>query len=114
MTGREVELEPVDVDYRVGPEGMELRVEGFTAQLTSAARGFFELGHGGAPTAAKGLGMVPVRTKPTVVREKHSGLVRMIYHEIVLRFKPRTPHKLQASLLNDVGLEIGAPERAHS
>jgi hypothetical protein len=43
---------------------------------------------------------------PTIFREAASGLIRVTYRELVIRFQPRLPRKLRQALLRKHSLKI--------
>ncbi|MDQ3798289.1 MAG: S8 family serine peptidase [Acidobacteriota bacterium] len=79
-----------------------------TASLVSrASRAFFEIGQ---ETVGKTLGITapspPSGPPPVVFREKETGLLHVVYREVVVRFKPGTTKKMQETILKDRGFKI--------
>lgn len=71
--------------------------------LVAASRGVFELGLATGPAGAPAADAGP---PPAVFRERESGLVRTVYHEVVVRFKPGTPERTRRSALKKHNLEV--------
>lgn len=109
VTGEKVELEDVAVEMTPGVGGPRLRLAGSeqaSSRVTRAAHAFLGMASPRAafamPTrAAKAADAVP----PAVFKEKESGLLRVVYREVVIRFKPGTSAALREKLLRKYGLE---------
>lgn len=88
-----------------------------TGRVMRAAQTFFEVPSHGvakAPTAARAksatraLGNVLDRKTITAYMDRESQLMRILYKEIVLRFKPQVPAKVRSAILRDSGLTMHA------
>jgi subtilisin family serine protease len=86
-----------------------------TGRVMRAAQTFFEVpsrGAAKAPTAARArsatraLGNVLERKTITAYMDRETQLMRILYKEIVLRFKPQTPAKIRSAILRDSGLAV--------
>jgi subtilisin family serine protease len=86
-----------------------------TGRVMRAAQTFFEVpSHGAAkaPTAArtrsatKALGNVLERKTITAYMDRETQLMRILYKEIVLRFKAQVPAKVRSAILRDSGLTL--------
>lgn len=86
-----------------------------TGRVMRAAQTFFEVPSRGAtkaPTAAraksaaKALGNVLERKTITAYMDRESQLMRILYKEIVLRFKSQASAKLRSAILRDSGLTL--------
>lgn len=86
-----------------------------TGRVMRAAQTFFEVpsrGAAKAPTAAraksatKALGHVLERKTITAYMDRETQLMRILYKEIVLRFKPQVPVKIRSAILRDSGLTL--------
>lgn len=71
--------------------------------ITRASRAFFDLGRrrGKAPRSISETG-----PPPAVFRERATGLLRTVYREVVLRFKPEVVERTRRAILKRHGLEI--------
>jgi subtilisin family serine protease len=73
------------------------------ALVARAARGFFELGR----TGGKASQAAPMKGPPPVTfREERSGALRIVYREIAVRFKPKTPEKKRKEILSTHGFAV--------
>jgi hypothetical protein len=88
-----------------------------TGRVMRAAQTFFEVPTRGgtkaataprARSATKALGNALERKTITAYMDRESQLMRILYKEIVLRFKPQTPAKLRSAILRDHGLTLRA------
>lgn len=86
-----------------------------TSRVMRAAQAFFEVPSKSAAvapapsrskSATKVLGGVLERKKITAYMDRESLLVRILYKEIVLRFKPQVPLKTRNAILRDSGLTL--------
>jgi subtilisin family serine protease len=86
-----------------------------TGRVMRAAQTFFEVpsrGAAKAPTAARArsatraLGNVLERKTITAYMDRETQLMRILYKEIVLRFKPQTLAKIRSAILRDSGLAV--------
>jgi subtilisin family serine protease len=77
------------------------------ALVSRACRAFFEIGRESAakPVAEKA-GSRREGPPPVAFREDESGLLHVVYREIVVRFKPGTPQKTQEKILKDGGFQV--------
>jgi hypothetical protein len=90
----------VSLAAAVGPEISGPRVAGL---VDRAGRHFFELGRrAGLRTAPE----VPAGPPPAAFRDAGSGLVHLVYHEMVVRFAPRTPKKTRDAILGKYQLAV--------
>jgi subtilisin family serine protease len=97
-------IDPVTRDFEMAVATRRGRMPVETSSLASrAARAFFELG-GRATKAAL---PEPVQgPPPTVFRETETGLLRMVYREIVIRFYSHTSDARRRAILADGGFEV--------
>jgi subtilisin family serine protease len=88
-----------------------------TGRVMRAAQTFFEVPSRGAtkaPTAAraksatKALGNVLERKTITAYMDRETQLMRILYKEIVLRFKPQASAKVRSAILRESGLTLRA------
>ena len=88
-----------------------------TGRVMRAAQTFFEVPSRGAqkaPTAARArsatraLGNVLERKTITAYMDRETRLMRILYKEIVLRFKPQASAKVRSAILRDSGLTLRA------
>ena len=88
-----------------------------TGRVMRAAQAFFEVPSKStavAPAAArsksatKALGNVLERKTITAYMDRESRLMRILYKEVVLRFKPQVPQKLRNAIIRDSGLTLHA------
>ncbi len=88
-----------------------------TGRVMRAAQAFFEVPSKSAAvapaasrskSATKVLGTVLERKTVTAYMDRDSRLMRILYKEIVLRFKPQAPQKLRNAILRDSGLTLRA------
>ena len=86
-----------------------------TGRVMRAAQTFFEVPSRGvakAPTAARArsatraLGNVLERKTITAYMDRETQLIRILYKEIVLRFKAKVPAKVRSAILRDSGLTL--------
>jgi hypothetical protein len=86
-----------------------------TGRVMRAAQTFFEVpsrGAAKAPTAARArsatraLGNVLERKTITAYMDRETQLMRILYKEIVLRFKPQASAKARSAILRDSGLTL--------
>jgi subtilisin family serine protease len=111
ITGRSVEL--VALRSRVDPtaDGLTFRLdenEPSLVRVTLAARTFLGMGRSG------GTGFVAATLEgppPAVFREQESGLLRMVYREIVVRFLAGTSKTRREAILKDKGLSLRTQNR---
>ena len=108
-----VELEEVSTDVEPGVGGPVFRLAGSeqaSTRVTRAARAFLDMGSRSAPSfnmSARELRPITT-TPPAVFREKATGLLRVVYKEVMLRFKAGTSEKTRERILKKQGLEISA------
>jgi subtilisin family serine protease len=88
-----------------------------TGRVMRAAQAFFEVPSKSAAvapvaknakSATKVLGSVLERKTITAYMDRESRLMRILYKEIVLRFKPQVPQKTRNAILRDSGLTLWA------
>src|SRR5688572_834635 len=101
-----IELTPLATSVVVDPTSHRLAVttEPTDASLfnaadlvTRASQGLFEMAQ---PIGKKTLEPKPLEgPPPTAFRESTTGLLRVVYREIVVRFKPNTPAKTRRTIL---------------
>ena len=109
---RELTVEPAAV--RSGRGGRLLTVEGrsdsarLSSLVSSAARSVFEMDvvgltqlFGVRATSAK-----KVEVVPTVFEDASDGRIRLLYKELVVRFRPDTTDAVQSKVLKKFGFEI--------
>ena len=68
-----------------------------------ASRSVFELGLADGPAARRA---APAGPPPAAFRERSSGLVRTVYHEVVLRFKADVSERTRRAALKKHNLEV--------
>ncbi len=74
-----------------------------TASVARASRAFFDIGRlAGKQTVPEAKAGPP----PAVFRERATGLVRTVYHEIVLRFQPKVPQRRRRQILGKYRFEV--------
>lgn len=83
---------------RLAPRAAEPLTE--ASPILRACRAFFDLGHDDEP---RGQASAKKGPPPASFREQKSGVVRTVYREIVVRFRPDTPERLRRSLLRKHG-----------
>lgn len=88
-----------------------------TGRVMRAAQAFFEVPSKSAAvapvakrtkSATKVLGTVLERKTITAYMDRESRLMRILYKEIVLRFKPQVPQKTRNAIIRDSGLTLHA------
>jgi subtilisin family serine protease len=99
------------------------------ALVTRAGRAFFEIGreHGNAPRRRADPAPTPPGPPPLALRENDTSLLRVVYRELVIRFRPGTPAAKEAQILGERGFVVRRrnrfvpvqavvydPERRHS
>ena len=135
-TKQKIELIPLDtkiVEDR-GTRALAVRVAiahkadpvNAEALVTRACRMFFEIGRQSPPaipqiSRARGPGVrvvdgwakraagaiePPKGPPPVAFREKKTNLLRVVYREVVVRFKPATPQKTRQAILKDRGFTV--------
>lgn len=96
-----------------GPPAAEMA----TGRVMRAAQAFFEVpgkstsvaqAAARSKSATKALGSVLERKTITAYMDRESRLMRILYKEIVLRFKPEVSAKLRNAILRDSGLTLRA------
>jgi len=89
---KRIELQHIDSKLVVHADApaLQLKTPRGSSAVTNAARAMFDLGATRGVPAHKA---VSSGIAPTVFREKHSGLQRVVYREVVIRFRPGTPVK---------------------
>ena len=108
---RKVNLRLLGVNPRPTAFGPEFDVSGsedssrFSRQVTTAARATFEMGSKGVAVAAVRAAAPPARP-PAAFVEEQSGLLRVVYKEVVLRFRPKTPKKTRDAILRKHGFVV--------
>lgn len=75
-----------------------------SALVARASRAFFEIG---GSTIGKALAQEPPKGPPPVAfRESASGLLRLVYREAVIRFRPGTSKRTRDTILKERGFKI--------
>jgi subtilisin family serine protease len=88
-------LERVPAEALAGPPALAgLGTFAETSSVARACRAFFEIGRTRAQPA------------PALFRERETGLLRTVYREIVVRFRPRTTRARRRQILASRGLEV--------
>jgi subtilisin family serine protease len=96
--------------------------------LSAAARAFFEVGTGaGKAAAAAASTSEPKGPPPVCFRESNTGLLHLVYREVVIRFRAGLPNTTRNALLKKYGFKVRRvnpffenqvivynPQRAHS
>lgn len=102
-----VELEPLETELLIEDDTPIVALRGDTAGgrlgassslLTRASFAFFEMNRA-RPKADK-------LSPPTAFRDTNSGLLRTVYHEIVIRFTEKCTEKAQKDILAQYGFEV--------
>ena len=105
---RKVKLRHLSLSERPSAFGPEFDVGGsedssrFSRQVTTAARTSFEMGVrkiGAKASSRKG-------RPPAAFVEEESGLLRTVYKEVVLRFRPKTQKKTRDKILKKYGFSV--------
>jgi subtilisin family serine protease len=110
---------------RVQPERESTNTSGLVAR---AARAFFEVGTGaGKAAAAAASTSEPKGPPPVCFRESNTGLLHLVYREVVIRFRAGLPNTTRNALLKKYGFKVRRvnpffenqvivynPQRAHS
>lgn len=128
-TKQKIELVPLDTHVVVdrGTRALAVRLvvshetdpASAEALVTRASRMFFEIGRQSATAAAqpskardgwarRAAGAIekPKGPPPVAFREKKTNLLRVVYREIVVRFKPDASQKQRQSILKDRGFKV--------
>lgn len=71
--------------------------------IARASRAFFEIGQQEGKAAAT---VIPAGPPPVAFRESSSGLLHVVYREIVVRFSPSTPEKRRRAILTAEGFRV--------
>ncbi|WZO95757.1 S8 family serine peptidase [Isosphaeraceae bacterium EP7] len=109
--GQRVELEEVSAQVEAGVGGAVFRLAGSeqaSTRITRAASAFLKMGmREASPVAmdareARAITAAP----PAVFREASTKLLRIVYKEIVIRFKAGTPEKAREKILRQHGLAV--------
>jgi subtilisin family serine protease len=74
-----------------------------TARTVRAGRAFFDLGRVQGPVVPR---RAPAEPPLVTFRELHSGLVRTVHREVVVRFGPATNERTRRAILRRRGLEV--------
>jgi len=112
-SGERLELTPIPTNIAESRRTHAMRVEvaadtardpvSTGALVARAARGFFELGRRegkmGAAAPAKG-------PPPVTFRDEASGALRVVYREIVVRFKAKIPQEMRRKILQANGFAV--------
>ena len=95
-SGEQIRLTPLTMNLTAAPRTNNLRVEvaadpardpiGTGSLVARATRGFFELGRRAGAMAPPA---PPKGPPPVTFRDEASGALRVVYREVVVRFKPR-------------------------
>jgi subtilisin family serine protease len=75
-----------------------------SALVARAARAFFEIG--AAPQKAGVTAEAPKGPPPVAFRESKTGLLHVVYREVVVRFRPGTTQKRRADMLKKHGFKV--------
>lgn len=92
------------VDVRTGRRDASVTAN---SMVSRASRAFFEMGResGGKALTARA-SVAPEGPPPVAFRERESGLLHVVYREVVVRFKPGTSKAKQERILKDGGFKI--------
>jgi subtilisin family serine protease len=97
---RDIATRSVSLAAAIGPEISGARVGGL---IDRAGRHFFELGRrAGLRTQAE----VPKGPPPAAFRDAASGLVHVVYHELVVRFASGVTKKTREAILKTHGFQV--------
>lgn len=88
---------------RVQPEREPTNTSGLVAR---AARAFFEVGRAGSGKAAAAASSEPKGPPPVCFRESTTGLLHMVYRELVIRFRAGLPSTTRSALLKKYGFKV--------
>src|SRR5262245_25660861 len=114
-TKQKIELVPLEtsVDRDRATRTLMVRVRGGSEHdpanaaslVTCASRAFFEIGQPGkrASVAAE---QPPKGPPPVAFRETKTGLLHLVYREVVIRFRPGTAQKKRQQILKKSGLKV--------
>jgi subtilisin family serine protease len=110
-TGKQVELQEVPTQVDPGVGGPVFRLAGSdhaSSRVTRAARAFLGMGSPDAPAVpiTTSLAETIAQSPPAVFKEKDTGLMRVVYKEVVVRFKAGTPEKTRERVLKKQGLAV--------
>ncbi|AGA27589.1 S8 family serine peptidase [Singulisphaera acidiphila] len=110
-TGKRVELEEVSTEVEPSIGGPVFRLAGSeqtSTRITRAARAFLDMGMPGAATLAMEAreAQTIAEAPPAVFRETGTGLLRVVYKEVVVRFKAGTSDKVRDRILKKMGLAV--------
>jgi subtilisin family serine protease len=108
LSRQKIQLDPITTDVHLhhGIPFVSAGMEFASPLATSAARSLFAIGltTGAVPTTPE---RVRGRLKaPAAFRERETGLLRMVYKEAVIRFRPRTPKKRISQILKKYGYRV--------
>jgi subtilisin family serine protease len=106
-----VELVPLDAEITAEAGMFAIRAKGIddpVGRLTRAASAFFGLRAAGKVVSPEQAQKEPA---PGVFKEKHSGLLRIVHKEAVIRFRPGVTDKQRRQILAKHSLEIRSKNR---
>lgn len=114
VSRKKIELDPISTSLMLD-EGMPLvsaASETANRFVANAAKSFFEIGRmSGAVREAAGRARRRRERPPAVFRERKTGLIRMVYKEAVIRFRPQTSERTIAQVLKTHNYEIRSRNR---
>src|SRR5215813_2853787 len=113
-TKQKIELVPLEtsVDRDRATRTLMVRVRGRSEHdpanaaslVTRASRAFFEIGQQGRRASAAE--QPPKGPPPVAFRETKTGLLHLVYREVVIRFRPGTEQKKRQQILKRSGLKV--------
>jgi subtilisin family serine protease len=100
-----IELDPLPSEFKLdaGRLALDFPTETAVSPVSRAMSAFFEMGLTAGPTRAADL---PKGPPPAVFRERQSGLLRMVYREAIIRFKPKVSAKRRQQVLDKYGFKL--------
>jgi subtilisin family serine protease len=115
-TKQKIELVPLEtsVDRDRATRTLMVRVRGRSEHdpanaaslVTRASRAFFEIGQKPGKRASVAAEQPPKGPPPVAFRETKTGLLHLVYREVVIRFRPGTPQKKRQQILKKSGLKV--------
>ncbi len=117
-TSPDLKLVPLPAEMRPGSGGPVFRLRGsehILGRVTRAVRTFLDMGRSGMPgSTARGVApdfAASAQGFPAVFREQDSGLIRLVYREVVIRFVAGTSDSKRKAILADRGLAVRRQNR---
>jgi subtilisin family serine protease len=107
VSRKKVQLDLIPTNIRVhdGVPFVHTTLEFASPLVSNAARSLFSIGLATGAVAA-GRARRPQGGSPATFRDRDSGLVRMVYKEAVIRFRPKTSEKRILQILKEHGYRV--------